>query len=132
MRLSLLRVFTLITPVHPCIKIKQDMWITWLKFAAKFSSKWLSFQPESTASEFVGTGITQSSYYPKGVDFIKPANKHAVYADAGRCGYGTVDISKARIEVRYRVVDNIAKSDPAISTAATFVVESGNPEIHPV
>jgi len=83
------------------------------------------------ASEFVGTGITQSSYYPKGVDFIKPANKHAVYADAGRCGYGTVDISKARIEVRYRVVDNIAKSDPAISTAATFVVESGNPEIHP-
>jgi hypothetical protein len=48
MRLSLLRVFTLITPVHPCIKIKQDMWITWLKFAAKFSSKWLSFQPEST------------------------------------------------------------------------------------
>jgi hypothetical protein len=24
------------------------MWITWLKFAAKFSSKWLSFQPEST------------------------------------------------------------------------------------
>jgi len=68
MRLSLLRVFTLITPVHPCIKIKQDMWITWLKFAAKFSSKWLSFQPESTRGP------------------CNAAPPHAVHLISGLCG----------------------------------------------
>jgi hypothetical protein len=25
------------------------MWITWLKFGAEIASKWLSFQPKSTA-----------------------------------------------------------------------------------
>jgi hypothetical protein len=49
MRLNLLRVPTLITPDHPCLKIQQLRWITWLKFGAKFALKWLSFQTQSTA-----------------------------------------------------------------------------------
>jgi hypothetical protein len=48
MRLSLLRVPTLITPVHPRLKIKQDMWITWLSFGLELALEWLNFQLEST------------------------------------------------------------------------------------
>ena len=42
-RSNLLKVPTLITPGHPCLKNKQDRPMKWLKFGCKFPSKWLSF-----------------------------------------------------------------------------------------
>jgi alkaline phosphatase D len=83
------------------------------------------------ASEFVGTGITMSSFAPGAIAEIKAANPHAVYADAGRCGYGLLDLRSDRLHLAFRVVDSLSTADPAISTAAAFDVESGSPLIHP-
>jgi alkaline phosphatase D len=81
------------------------------------------------ASEFVGTGITMSSFFPKKIDEIRAANPHAVYADAARTGYGLVDITASRLQVQFRSVDSLANPEPAINTTASFVVEAGNPRV---
>jgi alkaline phosphatase D len=79
------------------------------------------------ASEFVGTGISRSSLAPAAIDAIRDANPHAVYADAGRSGYGMMELRPDRLDVRFRVVDDVWSPDPAIATAASFVVEAGSP-----
>lgn len=81
------------------------------------------------ASEFVATGITMTSFFPKKTAEIQAANPHAVYADGGQAGYGLVDITPRQLKVQFRSVDSVANPDPGISTAASFVVEAGQPRV---
>lgn len=79
------------------------------------------------ATEFVGTGITQTSFVPRMIDEIRAANPHAVYADAGRSGYGVLTLRPERAELSFRVLQRGAGGGATLSTAARFEVDPRQP-----
>jgi len=79
------------------------------------------------AAEFCGTSISSSGPNPKVVAAIRDANPHIVHADGSKRGYVMLDIGRERLEARLRVLDTAARTDAAVSTAATFTVIAGRP-----
>lgn len=88
-------------------------------------------QPDGTplATEFVGTGISMKSFFPKMTPDILAANPHARYASGRDCGYALFDVTPQRLRCDFRVVDSLATNTPAVSTSASFVVEAGQPRL---
>ena len=77
------------------------------------------------ATEFVGTSI--SSYGPP-YDMLAqtlPDNPHVHFFESRRRGYVMVDLERARMNVRMRVVSDAHDPKADISTLKTYAVESG-------
>jgi alkaline phosphatase D len=77
------------------------------------------------ATEFVGTSI--ASYGPP-YDLIAqalPENPHVHFFESRRRGYVVVDLERAHMQVRMRVVSDAHDPKADISTLKTFAVESG-------
>ena len=81
------------------------------------------------ATEFVGTSI--SSYGPpyELIAQALPDNPHVHFFESRRRGYVCVDLERAHMQVRMRVVSDAADPKADISTLKTFAVEGGQPGV---
>jgi alkaline phosphatase D len=92
----------------------------------------LDFDDQSSpivATEFVGTSI--SSYGPP-YDLLAqalPDNPHVHFFESRRRGYVVVDLERAKMQVRMRVVSDAHDPKADISTLKTYAVESGHPGV---
>jgi alkaline phosphatase D len=81
------------------------------------------------AAEFCGTSISSRGSSAKLVAAVRDANPQIAYADSSRRGYVMVEAGRQRLEARFRVLEDVARPDSTISTAATFTVLAGRPGI---
>jgi alkaline phosphatase D len=84
-------------------------------------------------TEFVGTSIT-SDFPPEQIPAVLaalPENPHTKFFDGALRGYVRCDISRARWQSTYRVVDTVLTPGAATRTLASFVVEDGRPGVQP-
>ena len=81
------------------------------------------------ATEFVGASI--SSYGPPHelIAHALPDNPHVHFFESRRRGYVCVDLERAHMQVRMRVVSDAHDPRADISTLKTFAVESGKPGV---
>src|SRR5580704_1829087 len=81
------------------------------------------------ATEFVGTSI--SSYPAPYALFAQavPDNPHVRFCESRRRGYVRVDLERARMQVRLRVVSDAHDPKADIATLKTFAVENGKPGV---
>jgi len=92
----------------------------------------LDFDDQSSpivATEFVGTSI--SSYGPP-YDLLAqtlPDNPHVHFFESRRRGYVVVDLERAKMQVRMRVVSDAHDPKADIATLKTYAVESGRPGV---
>jgi alkaline phosphatase D len=92
----------------------------------------LDFDDQSSpivATEFVGTSI--SSYGPP-YDLLAQTlsdNPHVHFFESRRRGYVVVDLERAKMQVRMRVVSDAHDPKADISTLKTYAVESGHPGV---
>jgi alkaline phosphatase D len=92
----------------------------------------LDFDDQSSpivATEFVDTSI--SSYGPP-YDLLAqtlPDNPHVHFFESRRRGYVVVDLERAKMQVRMRVVADAHDPKADISTLRTYAVESGHPGV---
>lgn len=83
----------------------------------------------AVATEFVGTSV--SSYGPPYDPIAErlPDNPHVHFFESRRRGYVCVDLERAKMQVRMRVVSDAHDPNADISTLKTFVVEDGHPGV---
>ena len=81
------------------------------------------------ATEFVGTSI--SAYGPpyEWIARALPDNPHVHFFESRRRGYVCVDLERAHMQVRMRVVSDAADPKADIATLRTFAVEGGRPGV---
>jgi alkaline phosphatase D len=81
------------------------------------------------ATEFVGTSI--SSYGPPYELLAQtlPDNPHVHFFESRRRGYVCVDLERAQMQLRMRVVSDAHDPDADIATLQTFAVEGGRPGV---
>lgn len=81
----------------------------------------------TVATEFVGTSI--ASYGPPYnlIAQALPDNPHVHFFESRRRGYVCVDLDRAQMQVRMRVVSDAHDPKATIATLKTFAVESGRP-----
>jgi alkaline phosphatase D len=81
------------------------------------------------ATEFVGTSV--SSYPAPYETFAQalPDNPHVHFFESRRRGYVSVDLERARMQVRLRVVSDAHDPKADIATLKTFAVENGRPGV---
>jgi alkaline phosphatase D len=85
------------------------------------------------ATEFCGTSITSpSGWNAARVARVAADNPHVRFADSERRGYLLADLGGERLRARLRVVDDVRKTAPAISTLAEFEVADGRAGAHRV
>lgn len=86
------------------------------------------------AAEFCGTSITSrpSAASREVLDARLTRNPHYLFADNEKRGYGVCEFTPAALKTSLRVVDDVAKSDAAISTLASFAVQAGKPNVERV
>jgi alkaline phosphatase D len=81
------------------------------------------------ASEIVGTSI--SSYGPP-YDVIAqtlPDNPHVHFFESRQRGYVCIDLERAQMQARMRIVSDVKDTKATVSTLRTFAVESGKPGV---
>ncbi|SNT26921.1 alkaline phosphatase D [Noviherbaspirillum humi] len=79
------------------------------------------------ATEFCGTSVTSSSRPQARTERHLVDNPHIRYGRSDKRGYMLMDVSPARIEVRFQALDNVRRADSSQKTIASFVVEDGRP-----
>jgi alkaline phosphatase D len=78
------------------------------------------------ASEFCGTSISAASGWDAAQTArVAAANPHVRFADSERRGYLLADLDERVLRARLRVVDDVRKTAPTISTLASFDVAAG-------
>lgn len=76
-------------------------------------------------TEFCGTSMTsRSSANPRTQERLA-WNRHFVFADSQRRGYGVAEFTPGRLETTLRVVDDVTQPVTKIETLAKFAVEAG-------
>lgn len=88
----------------------------------------------SVATEFVGTSITSG-----GDGLLEPANLVATYAEnpfvkfhSAERGYVSCEVTPKEWRTKYQAVEYVSRPGAPLHTRATFVVESGRPELQKV
>ena len=79
--------------------------------------------------EFCGTSLTSLGGTQARVQRVLHDNPHFVFAEGERRGYGVAEFTPKQLQVRLRVVDDVAKPDTGISTLAQFAVEAGQARV---
>ena len=81
------------------------------------------------ATEFVGTSISSHGPPHELIAQALPDNPHVHFFESRRRGYVCVDLERAHMQVRMRVVSDVRDPKADISTLKTFAVESGKPGV---
>ena len=92
----------------------------------------LDFNDEGSplvATEFVGTSISSVGPPYAPIAQALPDNPHVHFFESRRRGYVAVDLERANMQVRMRVVSDAADPKADISTLRTFAVEGGRPGV---
>lgn len=80
------------------------------------------------ASEFCGTSISsESSWSAAKSDRVRARNPHALFGDSVTRGYVLGDLSRTRLKIRLRGMDDVRKPEPAAFDLAEFEVRDGVP-----
>ena len=79
------------------------------------------------ATEFCGTSITSQGPDPARHDRASAEFPWVHFADSRRRGYGLLRIDARRLICDLRVADDVRIRRPLVTTAASYVVESGRP-----
>ena len=79
--------------------------------------------------EFCGTSITSKSGSSDSLLPMVQENPHFVFAESRYRGYGVAEFTPERLSVHLRVLDDVQRKDSTVRTLASFVVESGRPEV---
>ena len=83
------------------------------------------------AAEFVTTSISSDSRPQGSLDEWRENNPHIQLMDGRQRGYLTARISKERMQVDLVAIDDANRPDSGRKALGSFVVEDGNPAIHP-
>jgi alkaline phosphatase D len=92
----------------------------------------LDFSSEASpvvATEFVGTSISSAGPPYELIARALPDNPHVHFFESRRRGYVAVDLERANMQVRMRVVSDATDPKADISTLRTFAVEGGRPGV---
>jgi len=81
------------------------------------------------ATEFVGTSVSSHGPPYEMIAQTLPDNPHVHFFESRRRGYSCVDLERAHMEVRMRVVSDAADPKAGITTLKTFAVEAGKPGV---
>jgi alkaline phosphatase D len=81
------------------------------------------------ATEFVGTSISAIGPPYDLIAHALPDNPHIHFFESRRRGYVCVDLERAHMQVRMRVVSDAADPRAEIATLKTFAVEAGHPGV---
>jgi alkaline phosphatase D len=81
------------------------------------------------ATEFVGTSISAVGPPYDPIARALPDNPHVHFFESRRRGYVAVDLERARMQVRMRVVSDATDPNAEIATLRTFAVEGGRPGV---
>ncbi|MFT4102670.1 MAG: alkaline phosphatase D family protein [Burkholderiaceae bacterium] len=79
------------------------------------------------ASEFCGTSITSQGTSPARHDEARAENPWFLLAESRHRGYGLMTLDARRCLTELRIVDDVRRPDPAVSTLAAFEVLAGQP-----
>ena len=79
------------------------------------------------ASEFCGTSITSrpNAATRAVMDSRLAKNPHYIFADNEKRGYGVCEFTPSGLKATLRVVQDVTKVDTAVSTLASFTVQTG-------
>ena len=81
----------------------------------------------TVATEFVGTSISSPGIPYDRVARLLPDNPHVRFFDSRPRGYVRCTVTPERWLTELRALESVADPRTAISTLASFVVESGRP-----
>ena len=81
------------------------------------------------ATEFVGTSISAYGLPYNVVAPLLPDNPHIRFFESRRRGYVSVDLERAQMRLRMRVISDPTDPKAEISTLQTFAVEAGHPGV---
>lgn len=126
-RERVLRLIDRFRPSNPVI-LTGDIHSAW---AANIKRDSADPESRSVATEFVGTSISSdfpAQFIPL-VQATLPDNPQIRYFDGSYRGYLRFDLNERECRVDYRALQSVLDPQSEISTAASFVVESGRPEI---
>jgi alkaline phosphatase D len=84
-------------------------------------------QAPPIATEFCGTSITSRGRAQRATDEVVRENPHILHGDSARRGYVVFDVTPQRCTARLRVLGDVTDRHTNASTAATFVVDAGQP-----
>ena len=84
-------------------------------------------QAKILATEIVGTSITSPSWPQVATDRIMGYNPHIKFGKSDQRGYTVLEVDGARATAHLRVIDNARVLESTLSTAASFIVEAGQP-----
>jgi alkaline phosphatase D len=82
--------------------------------------------------EFCGTSITSRPSNARQAPALLAENRHFIFADAERRGYGVADFTPSKLTVRLRGLEDVERRDSDAATLATFAVAAGQPHLERV
>jgi alkaline phosphatase D len=86
-------------------------------------------KPDSpvVATEFVGTSVTATPPPEDQMRRYARDNPHIRFFEPKFRGYVSVDLTRARMQTRYRTVSDVTDPQATVSTLKSYVVENGKP-----
>ena len=81
----------------------------------------------TVATEFVGTSVTSPPPPEEQLRRYVRDNPHVRYFETRMRGYVSIDLTRERMETRFRSVSDITDPQASVSTLKTYVVENGRP-----
>lgn len=88
----------------------------------------LDFEREDSpavASEFICTSISTHGSYNHEWAASLPRNPHVLMRDGSKRGYAVADVTRTRMETRFRAISDAADPKATVSTLKTYVIEDG-------
>ena len=79
------------------------------------------------ATEFVGTSVTANPPPEEQMRRYVRDNPHIRYFEPKFRGYVSVDVTRERMQTRYRTVSDVTDPNATVSTLKNYVVENGKP-----
>lgn len=81
------------------------------------------------ATEFCGTSVTSNSRPQKRTDQYVAQNPHIRFGRSDCRGYAMMEMTPARMKVRFQALNDVHRANTGVSTIASFVVEDGKPDL---
>jgi alkaline phosphatase D len=80
--------------------------------------------------EFVGTSISSRGIPYESTMKVLPANPHVRFFESRQRGYARCEVTPTRWQTGFLGIADAADDQSAIRTVASFVVESGRPDLN--
>jgi alkaline phosphatase D len=98
-------------------------------FANDLRADFLDPASAVVATEFVGTSISAVGPPYDIIAQALPDNPHIHFFESRRRGYAAIDLERAHMQVRMRVVSDATDPKADVATLRTFAVEGGRPGV---